>query len=121
MNKTEIMGYLLGTVSIDFLISFYLFSLLGVILSMLFHYGKKRSKDKKVKEHTFNFKYWLKDNLVRLFTSIICIYLVVRFYDVFHIDYELNMFLGLLVGMGLDQLIVLVRNKTSINIFQTKS
>lgn len=121
MNKVEIMDYLLGTVSVEFLVSFYIFSLIGVILSMLFHYGKKRSKESKLKSHTFNFKFWLKDNLVRLFTDILCIFILVRFYDQFPIKYELNMFLGILTGMGLDQLIVLIRNKTSINIFQTKS
>lgn len=121
MDKQEILKYIFGDVTVDFLIAFYFFSLIGVFLSMLFHYGKKQSKDFKAKKITgFSLGYWLKDNIVRLLTSIICIFILVRFYDQIPIHYELNMFLGLLTGLSLDQLIVYIRNKTSINIFQSK-
>lgn len=114
--KTEILNYILGDLSASFLIAFYLFALLGVILSMLLHYGKKAKKSKT----KFNLKYWLTDNMVRFFTSVFCIFIVARFFDNLPIDMELNMFLGLVIGASLDQVIVLVRNKTQINIFQSK-
>jgi len=115
--KNEIYQYLLGDVTPAFLVAFYVFATFGVILSMLFHYGKKRKKQV-VK---FNFNYWLKDNLIRFFTSIMCVFIVVRFFDELPIDMELNMFLALCVGVTLDQVIIFIRNKTSINIFQNKA
>lgn len=118
VNKTEIIHYILGGVTLEFLISFYIFSLLGVFLSMLFHYGSKKTGKKKPVNHKFSLSYWLKDNLVRLLTSVICIFILVRFYDQIPIEYELNMFLGILTGTGLDQVIVFIRNKTNINLFQ---
>lgn len=112
--KNEIIGYILGDVTPAFLVAFYIFSLFGVVLSMLFHYGKKRKKDKT----KFSFKYWLADNFVRFLTSVFAIFIVVRFFDQLPIDMELNMFLAVVVGGSLDQVIILVRNKTQINIFQ---
>ena len=122
MNKETIFNYLFGTVTVEFLIAFYIFALIGVTLSMLFHYKKKQTRDKKVNnKKRFNKWFWVKDNIVRLFTSIICIFVMVRFYDELPIDYELNMFLGVLTGTGIDQLIIFIRNRTTIDIFQTKS
>ena len=118
VDKTEILKLLFGGVTLEFLISFYIFALLGVFLSMLFHYGTKKTGAKKPVGHKFNFGYWIKDNVIRLLTSIICIFILVRFYDQLPIEYELNMFLGVLTGTGLDQVIVFIRNKTSIKIFQ---
>jgi len=122
VDKQEIWGYILGEITLEFLIAFYFFALFGVILSMLLHYGKKSKNDKKRgNKKPFSLKYWFKDNIVRLLTSIFCIFMVVRFYDSLPITYELNMFLGVIVGGSLDQVIVLIRNKTNIDIFQTKS
>lgn len=122
MEQKTILEYILGDITVNFLLAFYAFSLLGVLLSMLLHYKKKEVKAKRVSEKPpFDWKFWLKDNTVRVLTSIICIFVLVRFYDELPIDYELNMFLGILVGVSLDQVIIFIRNKTSISIFQTKS
>lgn len=110
--KNEVLGYILGNVEPAFLVAFYLFALFGVVLSMLLHYGKKKQKSK------FSFKFWIADNMVRFLTSVMCIFVVVRFFDQLPIDMELNMFLAVVVGASLDQVIILVRNKTQINIFQ---
>ena len=110
--KQEIINYILGDVTPAFLVSFYIFALFGVILSMLLHYGRKKEKT------AFNLKYWLSDNIVRFFTSVMCIFVVVRFFDQLPIEMELNMFLAVVVGASLDQVIILVRNKTNLNIFQ---
>jgi len=114
--KEEILGYILGNLTLGFLAAFYLFAVLGIILSMLLHIGKK-AKKAPIK---FSFKYWIKDNVTRFFTSIICIFIAIRFYDSLPIDVEPNMFFGLVVGMGLDQIIIIIRNKTNINLFQKK-
>jgi len=111
-----------GGVAIEFLVAFYIFAGLGVFLSFLFHYGKKQLKDKKVnKAKTFSLGYWIKDYTVRLLTSIVVIFILVRFYKDFPISLELNMFLALCTGVSLDQVIVFIRNRTNINIFQAKS
>ena len=121
MEKSEIIQYILGSTTLEFLISFYIFAVLGVAFSMLLHYKRKVIKDIKKQEYSsFSWKFWLSDNAVRVATSIITIFVVVRFYNELPIDYDLNMFLGLLVGMSLDTVIIFIRNKTSINIFQSK-
>jgi hypothetical protein len=114
--KTEIINNLLGTMSISFLISFYIFALFGVIFSMLVHFKKKA----KSTPPSFSFKYWIQDNLARLFTSIMTIFLVARFAPELSIPFEVNMFLAVLVGVGLDRIIIAIRNRTAINLFQKK-
>jgi len=114
--KTEILNNLLGTMSIGFLFSFYIFALFGQVFSMLIHLKKKADK----KLAPLSFKYWLKDNLTRFFSGIMCIFLVARFAPEFSIPFEVNMFLAVLVGATLDRIIIFMRNKTNINIFQKK-
>lgn len=111
--KKEILSYILGDLSLSFIVAFYLFALFGVILSMLLHFKKTKRK--------FSWKFWMNDNWIRFATSFMSIFVVVRFYSELNIEYELNMFLGLLVGLTLDRVIIFIRNKTSIEIFQSKT
>ena len=112
--KQEIIGYLLGDVSLGFLCAFFIFALGGVLFSMLLHFKRKQKK----KKIPFNLSYWILDNIVRFFTSIIIIFLAVRFYNELPIQLELNMFLGFAIGVTLDQVIIYIRRKTNLNIFQ---
>ena len=109
--KNEILGYLLGDLTPSFLIAFYLFALMGVFFSMVIHV-KKKAKTK------FSFKYWIHDNYSRFIASFMAIYFVARFIGEFLTGLELNMFAGLVVGISLDQVIIIIRNKTNINLFQ---
>jgi len=109
--KNEIVGYLLGNLTLPFLIAFYIFALMGVIFSMFIHV-KKKAKTK------FSFKFWWHDNYARFFASFMSIYFVARFLNEFFTGLELNMFAGLVVGISLDQIIIVIRNKTNINLFQ---
>lgn len=106
----SILNNVLGNLTIDFIVSFYIFALIGVILSMLFHYGKKtRKKTGK----PFSFTFWIKDNIVRLFISIICIFVVLRLPEFVGIPMEnVNMGFGFIVGISLDRIIIVIRNKT---------
>lgn len=116
----EYKKYILGDLSLTFYAAFFTFVLIGIMASLLLHYGNKTRKQARVgKRNKFRFGYWLKDNTMRILTSIVCVFIFVRFYDVFKINYELNMFVGLLSGMFLDRLIIFIRNKTSVNIFQS--
>lgn len=112
--KEEIISYVLGNLTFPFLVAFYLFALVGVIFSMLVHF--KRSKTKSI----FSIKYWIQDNIVRFFTSFFAIFIVARFLNDIIPGIELGMFAALVVGISLDQVIILIRNKTDINLFQKK-
>lgn len=116
-----ILKNVLGDLDVNFIIAFYIYVVFGLLFNMLIHYVRKQVKDKKVSRHKpFNFKLWIKDNTVRFLVPAMCVFLFIRFYGKFNINYELDMWLGLLVGMGLDNLVIFVRNRTNVNIFQAK-
>lgn len=110
----DILMNLLGTNTLGFLISFYIFAFFGQIFSMLIHLGDK-VKRVKVK---LSFVYWLRDNVIRFFVGLMVIFLVARFAPELSIPFEVNMFGAVILGIGLDQAIIFVRNKTKINWFQ---
>jgi hypothetical protein len=115
--KEEILKNLLGENTIGFFISFAIFALFGVVFSMLLHLG---NKVKKVKVK-LSLGYWLRDNVIRFFTSLMAIFIVARFAPEFSLPFTANMAGALGVGLVLDQVIIFFRNKTKVNIFQTKS
>lgn len=118
----EIVKYITGDIDLYFLVAFYFYVLFGAIFSMLIHYkykNFKRVKNNKNKEK-FNFLFWLKDNTVRLLTIIMVVFVIVVFKDNIPMlkNFELNTWLGLLLGCSMDGAIIFLRNKTNINIFQ---
>lgn len=112
--KEEILFNLLGTNTIGFLVSFYLFALFGVLFSLVIHVKKKVSKTK------FSWSYWFKDNLKRFLASIMVIFIVARFAPEMSLPFEANMFGAVILGTMLDRAIIYVRNKTTFNYFQSK-
>lgn len=114
--KEEIIKQLLGDLELSFLIAFYIFAILGAILSMLLHLGKAVKKHK-IK---FSFMFWLRDNATRLLTSIIVLFIAARFYTELGLAFELNLFSGFVAGTAMDRIIIVVRNRTGINAFQKK-
>ena len=118
----EIVKYVIGDIDLYFLAAFYFYVLFGAIFSMLLHYkykNFKRVKSDKKKEK-FNFLFWLKDNTIRLLTIVMVVFVVVVFKDNIPVlkNFELNTWLGLLLGCSMDGAIIFLRNKTEINIFQ---
>lgn len=118
----EILKYIIGDTDFYFLAAFYFYVAFGALFSMLLHYkykNFKRVKNNKNKEK-FNFLFWLKDNTVRLLTTLMSVFVIVVFKDKIPIlkSFDLDMWLGLLIGCSLDGLIIFLRNKTNINIFQ---
>lgn len=119
MNFNEIVNYFLGGVDINFLIAFYVMAIIGVFLSFLLHFSKKKKKRKETgTEKKFSWWFLFLDNAVRFTTSVICLFVIVRFYSKLQLPVELDMFLAFTCGMTIDRLIIFVRKKTSINIFQ---
>lgn len=120
MNFDVIIKYLFGTMTAEFVVSFYLFALLGMGLTLLIHLNDAiRKSSKTSKRFKFRWKFWLKDNYIRIITNLIVIFVVIRFYDSLGLQYKLDMFLGFVAGFSIDGIIILLREKTKINIFQT--
>lgn len=124
-NTTEINEVLTGGLSWSFIIVFVIFSVLGQLISLLLHYHRKK-KDKK---HKFNFRFWISDNAARIILGIIIPFCVavlfpdLKFafkwvFDKFGAPYELNTAIGLFLGLFMDSVIIVLRNKSKINIFQ---
>lgn len=123
--KQEIISYMFGELTYGFIVSFYLFALLGMTLNMLFHLkGKEKRVRNRGLSFQYNFWYWLKDNTVRGITNMILIFVFMRFYNEYKdglaVQLNLGMFLSFILGFGFDKAIVYIRRKTAINIFQSK-
>lgn len=115
-------AYLFGDLKLEFILAFYIFVGMGIILNLSVHLADKAyRKSKTVEGFKFKLKFWIKDNGIRVLSNLIAVFLLLRFYDILNIGYQLNMFLGVIVGSSLDLLIIFIRNKTSINIFQSIS
>lgn len=111
--------YILGGLDVTFMKAFYTFSGLGMLFSMLVHYDRKRRKNKKEKRKTtFKIKFWLKDNTIRLLTNLITIFIFLRFSVELKLDNSPTMFMGLMFGLGIDQLVIMLRKMTLVNTSQ---
>lgn len=121
MDLKLICEYICGGLTIEFVLAFYFYAFLGMFLTLLLHLSSAVSKHmKNAKPFRFKVKFWIKDNWVRILTNIITIFIIIRFYDSLHLQYKLDMFLGFMVGLTIDAIIIFVRKKTTINIFQSK-
>lgn len=113
--------YLLGGLDVEFVVSFYIFSLIGMLLSLLVHYESKKKKDKKAgNKREFSFGYWLKDNGVRVLTTILVVFACMRLPEKFGWSGEIDMGFAFMVGLTMDVIIILLRKKSKISLFKTK-
>ena len=124
--KEDIMGYLFGGQSVSFVIVYFLLVGVGIAISLLVHYHYKKKPDTK-----FSSNHFKNDNWVRVATSFLVAYALVAcfphmqgmigfVFEKLGIPYSLNVFVGLLLGLFMDFVIIKIRNKTSINFFQKK-
>lgn len=121
MNWLIIKEYIFGTMTFEFVVSFYLYAVLGMSLTLLLHLGSAMTKSSRKKEKfIFKIKYWFRDNWVRVLTNLIVIFIIIRFYDSLNLQYQLDMFLGFVVGLSIDTIIIFIREKTKFNLFQSK-
>ena len=124
INILELYKVILGDLDIYFVISFYFYVVFGLILSTLIHYKRKQVKDIKNDKVSakFSAKFWIKDNVVRVLTVLMCVFIVLVFKNniPFLKDYELNNWLGLLIGLFFDSIIILIRKKTKTSIFRSR-
>lgn len=120
MNWAVFYTYIFGDMTIEFVLAFYLFSILGMGLTMLIHLRDAYNKSAKAKR-TFKFawKFWFKDNYIRILTNLVIVFVIIRFYSSLHLQFKLDMFLGFATGFSIDTVIIFIREKTKINIFQS--
>lgn len=115
----EYFNYILGTLTLSYILAFYTFSIIGLLFTLTLDYSIKKAKKKK--ELRFKLSYWILDNWKRIVLSIITVFIVVRFYDYLNPKAELSMWIGFVTGAGLDSVIMIIRKFTKINIFQIKN
>ena len=120
MDWLLIKEYLFGTLKMEFVLVFYMFAFFGMALTLLLHLRDSKTRTKKRgKKFKFNLLFWIKDNGIRVITNLAFIFVLLRFYDALHLSYKLDMFLGFAVGFSIDALIIFIREKTSLNVFQS--
>jgi hypothetical protein len=88
----------------------YAFGLLGVILSLLWH-TSRRNKSNKATPYNFSWRFLLKDNLQRIATSVLLLFIGIRFSKEI-IGQDVTMYVALAIGLGLDKLSQMLKNKT---------
>lgn len=111
---------ILGDIDITFLVAFAVFSYLGMVLTFTTHYGiHKRNVKRKGKKLKFKLGYWLLDNGKALITNHIAIFVVYRFGEDIQHKLHISMWLGFVVGMGIDVIIIIIRKATPWNFFQS--
>lgn len=94
-----------------FLVTFF-FALIGVALSLLWHTTSRdiRSTDT---PFAFSWSFLLSDNIKRIITGVILIYIAIRFYpDLF--GKPVTEYLAFGIGLGLDKIAEVIKNKTTI-------
>ena len=123
----EFLGYLFGLQPMGFVAAYFVLCLVGQLLVLLVHY-----KVKGVPKGKFDKSHWRKDNQVRIATSLLMAYAILACFPYMEgligfvfvkigIPYTMNVFVGFLVGVFMDLIIIMFRNKTKVNIFQAKS
>ena len=116
MDK-NILDYILGGLTLNYVIAFYFFSVFGMFFTMTLHYRKKK---KKKKSTTFKLRYWIKDNWARITGNLMAVFIVLRFTNEIAPNMKLDMWLGLVVGLSIDLIVIGIRKYTKIDIFQSK-
>jgi len=120
MNWTLLIDYIFGPLKFEFVLAFYVFAILGMAITLLLHLRDSRNRCLKAgKKFKFNFRFWLRDNTLRIVINLLFIFVLLRFYESLHLNYKLDMFLGFAVGLSIDTFIIFIREKTPINIFQS--
>lgn len=120
--------YFFGDMSIGYVMSFYIYAIMGVLFSLgIQHQAKKfRKVPRKTSAHSKNIKsaigaqhkdtFWgtIKESMVRMFVNIVAIFVVMKFPDKLSITSADGMFLAFSSGFSID-LIVLIISKIQAN------
>jgi hypothetical protein len=101
-----------GEVPTDIFLGFCFFATLGIALSLLWH-ATRRNVNEKTTPVQFNFWFMLRDNWKRIISSVILVYIALRFAPEI-INRDLTEFWAFCIGVGFDKISELIKTKTSI-------
>ena len=105
VEQISLREYLLDGLTITYMLAFYIFSMLGMLLSMLLHFtGKAESY-----RATFRLVPFIKRNLARIVLPAVVVFVILRFQAQLDLDIAPGMYLGLLLGLGMDRAILWLR------------
>jgi ABC-type methionine transport system permease subunit len=108
----DFIATLLGNQSASAFAALVFFSLLGAVLSLLLH-TTKRDPNSIATPRKFSWIFFIEDNWKRAITSLILIYLALRFTpELFGV--QINEFWAIAIGLCNDQLAQFIKDKTNI-------
>jgi len=86
----------------------YLIAVIGALIMLRFE-ASKRDKASKNTPYAFNPWFLLRDNLIRIFTSLLLIYVGIRFSDLIF-GSEITFYTALVIGASLDKISQWLKN-----------
>lgn len=93
---------ILGTSDFSSFAASFVFALIGIFLSLRLH-AKKRNKADTETPYRFSAKFLMLDNLDRIASSVVLVFVALRFCKEL-VGVDLTMYFALLIGFGLDKI-----------------
>lgn len=112
----ELKGHILGEASIPYYIAAFIFSSLAIIVSLYLH-SRQRDKLSDRTPYKFSWKFLIWDNLMRVFITLILMFLFFRFSpDVFGkpLSMPIAVAVGFFLSLGLDKAIQWLQTKFDV-------
>lgn len=106
--KSEIMGTLTG----DQFFASLLFAIIGLVISLLLQANSRDIRSENTPVH-FSYTFLIRDNFRRILLSFLLIIVTIRFFQELT-GKELTMFWALGIGLGLDKISELLKNRLAI-------
>jgi hypothetical protein len=123
INKAELKENILGKMSFTFLLSVYIFSFLGMFLRWSYK-AKQGIKKDETSPDTFNFKYWIKNNLtnklINALFNFAALFIIFRFAGEIY-SLTLTMIVAFFIGFSLDLFIDKLMAMDFSTFFKTKT
>lgn len=101
-----------GTSNLQYFFAAYFFALVGVGISLLLQ-TNNRDVSSKNTPVAFSYRFLIADNWKRIVLSVLLIYVTLRFTQEIT-GQELTMFWALVIGLGLDKIAQLLKDRTGI-------
>lgn len=111
-ESSSVISYFLNGLELNYFIALFLFALLGALLNLLFDISERDKSSTRTPE-SFNFKFMLKDNIVRFAISVLLIYFGIIFSEaIFGVAITIQ--LAVCLGFSLDAVAVIIKNKFKV-------
>lgn len=102
----EVIAELLGSYRASFYITYFIFVMIGIIISLRLH-ATSRDKDSKATPFKFSWKFLFQDNLIRMISSICFVFVAIRLgSDLWQVVPTYSS--AIAMGLGFDQAIGLL-------------